>query len=251
RLIGKDTPRVDGTEKATGRAKYSFDINLPGLLHARILRSPHAHAKIKSLDTSAAEKMPGVGAIHVIKAAGSEVFYAGDEIVALAADNEEHMHDAIRAIKVDYEILDHLVKEEDALKATEKRTVSGGKQQKSNVQPGGEETRGKVEEAFAKADAVVEGNYGVATGCHQCLESHGLVAHWDKEDHLKVWCSTQATVLTAQVLADHFKVDANNVQCITHYMGGGFGSKFGPDVQGIVAAELAKKAGKPVKLMLD
>src|SRR6266568_2247919 len=102
RLIGTKVPRVDGTEKATGRAKYSFDINLPGLLHARILRSPYAHAKITALDTTAAEKMPGVAAVHVIKKPGSGVYYAGDEIVALAADTEEHMHDAIRAIRVEY-----------------------------------------------------------------------------------------------------------------------------------------------------
>src|SRR5213593_2490485 len=100
RLIGTKVQRLDGPDKATGRAKYSFDINLPGLLHARILRSPHAHAKVKALDTSAAEKMPGVGAVHVIKGPGSELYYAGDEVVALAADTEEHMHDAIRAIKV-------------------------------------------------------------------------------------------------------------------------------------------------------
>src|SRR5207245_4354004 len=251
RLIGKDTPRVDGTEKATGRAKYSFDINLPGLLHARILRSPHAHAKVKSLDTSAAETMPGVAAVHVIKKPGSELYYAGDEIVALAADTEEHMLDAIRAIKVEYEVLDHLVKEEDALKATDKRTVAGGKELKSNVQPQGEYIRGKVEEAYAKADAVVEGNYGVPTICHQCLESHGLVAKWEKEDQLTVWCSTQATISTVQQLAAHFQLDAGQVKCITHYMGGGFGSKFGPDIQGIAAAELAKKTKRPVKLMLD
>src|SRR5262245_16205423 len=130
--------------------------------------------------------MPGFAAVHVIKGAGSELFYAGDEIVALAADTEEHMHDAIRAIKVEFEVLDHLVKEEDALKAIDKRTVAG--KQKNNVQPGGEETRGKVEEAFAKADAVVEGEYGVPTVCHQCLESHGLVAKGEKEVQLRVWC---------------------------------------------------------------
>src|SRR5258707_5524769 len=108
RLIGKKFQRLDGPEKATGTAKYSFDINRPGMLHARILRSPYAHAKVKSLDTSAAEKMPGVKAVHVIAAAGKGLFYAGYEIVALAADTEEHCLDGIRALKVDYDVLPHL-----------------------------------------------------------------------------------------------------------------------------------------------
>src|SRR5947199_7712858 len=90
RLLGTRVARLDGPEKSTGHAKYSFDINRPGMLHARILRSPYAHAKVKSIDTAAAEKMPGVKAVHVIAGAGNEVFYAGDEVVALAADTEEH-----------------------------------------------------------------------------------------------------------------------------------------------------------------
>src|SRR5205085_12247861 len=85
---------------------------------------------------------------------------------------------------------------------------------------------------------------------HQCLESHGLVAEWDG-DNLTVWCSTQATAGTAEALRQRFRLKPGQVKCITHYMGGGFGSKFGPDVQGITAAELARKAKAPVKLMLD
>ena len=96
RLIGKEIQRLDGADKATGTAKYSFDINRPSMLHARILRSPHAHATVKALDTSAAEKLPGVKAVHVIAGVGKELFYAGDEIVALAADTEEHAADAVQ-----------------------------------------------------------------------------------------------------------------------------------------------------------
>src|SRR6516164_2606533 len=103
RLIGKDIPRVDAPDKATGRAKYSFDINRPGMLHARILRSPYAHAKLTSLDTSAAEKMPGVKAVHPIAKVGQELYYAGDEVVGLAADTEEHLLDALHAIKAEFE----------------------------------------------------------------------------------------------------------------------------------------------------
>jgi xanthine dehydrogenase YagR molybdenum-binding subunit len=249
RLIGTKVERIDGPAKATGRAKYSFDINRPGMLHAQILRCPYAHARLKSIDTSAAAKLPGVKAFHPIAKDGAELFYAGDEVIAVAADTEEHVVDALRAIKIDYEVLEHLVHEEDALKAPTKKTAGG--RNPSNVSLGGESAKGNVDDAFKTADAVVEGTYGAPVICHQCLESHGLVAEWDQEGGLTVWCSTQATAGTAGALAVHFKVPAAKVKCITHYMGGGFGSKFGPDVQGMVAAELAKKAGAPVKLMLD
>src|SRR3954454_7382163 len=106
RLLGKRHKRLDGPQKATGRAKYSYDINRPKMLHGLILRSPHAHAKIKSIDTADAEKMPGVKGVIIIAGAGKELFYAGDEIAALAADTEEHALDALRAIKVEYDPMD-------------------------------------------------------------------------------------------------------------------------------------------------
>src|SRR5260370_1028271 len=105
RLIGTKVQRVDGPEKATGRAKYSFDINRPGMLHGRILRCPPAHAKIKSIDTSAAERVAGFKAVfHQVKP-GAEMYYAGDEILGIAADTEEHAADALQAVKIEYEIL--------------------------------------------------------------------------------------------------------------------------------------------------
>src|SRR2546421_1025314 len=106
RIIGTRVQRVDGPDKATGHAKYSFDINRPGMLHAKILRCPYAHAKLKSLDTSAAEKMPGVAALHLIAQPGKVFEYAGEEVVALAADTEEHVLDALRTIKAEYDVLD-------------------------------------------------------------------------------------------------------------------------------------------------
>src|SRR5438128_1937469 len=105
RIIGTRVSRLDGPEKATGVAKYSFDINRPGMLHAKILRCPYAHAKLKSVDTSAAEKMPGVGAVYLIAKKDEEFEYAGADVVALAADTEEHTLDALRAIKVEYDVL--------------------------------------------------------------------------------------------------------------------------------------------------
>src|SRR5262245_48655879 len=186
RIIGTKVQRLDGPEKATGRAKYSYDINRPGMLHAKILRCPHAHAKVTKIDTAAAEKMPGVAAVHVLAKPGQQCLFVGTEILGLAADTEEHTLDALRAVQVEYEVLDFVVKEEDAIKG-DKKTVNG-----PNLAPGGKDARGNVESAFQGADAVVEGEYGVAVIAHQCLESHGLVAEWTGDDTLTVWCSTQA-----------------------------------------------------------
>jgi xanthine dehydrogenase YagR molybdenum-binding subunit len=249
RLLGTKVRRIDGPEKATGKAKYSLDINRPGMVYGMFLRSPYAHAKIKSIDISPAEKMPGVKAVVLINNAkeGKELFYAGDEVAAVAADTEEHALDALRAIKVEYDVLDHFVYEEDALKEPTKKTTA-----QANVGAPQTGNKGDVEAAYAKADAVVEGTYGAPTICHQCLEPHGLVAEWDSDGGLTVWASTQATVTTAQQLSGpRFGVPATKVKCITHYVGGGFGSKFGPDIQGFTAVELAKKAGAPVKFMFD
>src|ERR1044071_7696533 len=100
-LIGKRISRVDGPQKVSGRARYSFDINRPGMLFGKIVRCPHAHAKIKSIDTSAAERIPGVKAIHVMQEVGAELYWAGASVVALAAVDEATAEDAIRAVKVD------------------------------------------------------------------------------------------------------------------------------------------------------
>src|SRR6266849_3580491 len=97
RLIGTKVQRIDGPDKATGRAKYSYDINRPGMLHGIILRCPHAHAKLKSMDTAAAESTPGFKALHRIAKDGTELTYAGDEVIAIAADTEEHAQDAAHA----------------------------------------------------------------------------------------------------------------------------------------------------------
>jgi xanthine dehydrogenase YagR molybdenum-binding subunit len=261
RIIGTRVQRVDGAVKATGRAKYTYDINRPGMLHGMILRCPLPHARLLKIDLSVAEKMPGVKAVILIaeptrgpdgEVRPRELFYAGDEVAALAADTEEHAYDAIQALAatVEYEPLEFFVREEDALKEPTKKTVGGGGN--SNIVSAGSTfTRGDVAKAYAEAHAVVEGTYGASVICHQCLEPHGLVAEWSSDGSLTVWASTQATVATAQALAQRFALPPAKVKCITHYMGGGFGSKFGPDVQGFAAAELAKKANAPVKIMLD
>src|SRR5260370_4906172 len=114
RVIGTKVQRLDGPENATGRAKYSFDINRPGMLHPRILRCPHAHARVTRIDTAAAEKVPGYRAPSIMAtpaSPGAELFFAGAEVIAVAADTEEHAEDVLRAIRVDYETLPFQVKQ--------------------------------------------------------------------------------------------------------------------------------------------
>src|SRR5262245_1532510 len=214
RVIGTKVQRLDGPDKATGRAKYSFDINREGMLHGRILRCPYAHARVRSIDMKAAEKMPGVRAVHVIAPAKTELYYAGAEVGDVAADTEEHAEDAIRAIRVQYDQLPHLVKEEDALRIpmrTMEPDEAGGAT--TNVTGGGESTTDNFDqEAYRDTAGRAEGRYGAAVVSHHCLESHGLVAEWDKDQRsLTVWASTQAVPLVAQQLANHFKLAVSEV----------------------------------------
>src|SRR5207253_10269245 len=130
---------------------------------------------------------------------GKELYYAGDEVLAVAADTEEHAKDALRAIKIEFDPLDHMVGEEEVIKNPDKKTTPGPL--KGNLQTGAAATKGDVEAAFKTADAVAEGTYGVPTISHQCLETHGLVAEWTADGGLTVWASTQATVSTAAALA--------------------------------------------------
>src|SRR5215467_2197728 len=108
-LLGTRVTRVDAPAKVSGQAKYTYDVHRPGMLYGKVLRCPYAHAKVVSIDTSAAEKMPGVKAVHIVQAPGANIHWAGDDIVAVAAVDEPTAEDAIRAIKVKYQPLPHLV----------------------------------------------------------------------------------------------------------------------------------------------
>jgi xanthine dehydrogenase YagR molybdenum-binding subunit len=246
RLIGTKIPRVDGLLKASGRAKYPSDVRPEGMLFGVLLYSPHAHAKIKSIDTSAAEKMPGVKAVSTLAKEGTTLRYHGEDIAAVAAETEEQARDAIRAIKVEYEVLPHVVTESQAMAVGATEVFRGG-----NVRKGRAQTRGNPETAMGQADAVIEATYSVPVITHVCLEPHGLTAKWDGPDKLTVWASTQAVQVVAGELADSFGIPQSNVTVLTDFMGGGFGSKFGAEVWGRTAAELAKKTGRPVKVFLD
>src|SRR5688572_16785630 len=138
RVIGRRFQRLDGPDKSTGRAKYSFDINRPNLCYGRILRCPHARARIRSVNTQAAQQVPGFRALWRIPAASdnSTQYFAGSEVIAVAADTEERVEDVLRAIQVDYEVLPHFVREQDALQAGAPAQTAPGANAE-NVRPGG------------------------------------------------------------------------------------------------------------------
>ena len=237
-LLGKRISRLDGPDKVSGKAKYTFDIKRPGMLYGKIVRCPYAHAKIVSIDTSAAEKIPGV-AVKVIQGPGTEIQWEGDEIVAVAASEECIAQDAARAVKVVYEKLPHLVREEDLSKAGDR------------LKPAEEKVEGDPDKGMKEAEVVVEGMYSLPVIAHCCLESHGQVTEWEGEDKLHVFPSTQAVSMLAQQFAEPLKIPATNVSVKMDHVGGGFGSKFQADRWGIEGARLAKLAGKPVKIMLE
>ncbi len=216
RLMGHPIKRLDGPVKASGRAKYNSDVHPKDMLWATLVTSPHAHARLTSIDLSPAEKMPGVTAVRAIKKAGDEVQWAGTEIAAVAAVNEEIARDAARAVIVKYEVLPHLVQEQDLSKVG------------TRAKPAGEQVSGDPDQAFKDADVIVEGEYGVPVIAHCCLESHGTIVQWSG-DHVEVWPSTQNVSGIPGELGKALKVPATNIHVHMDYMGG----------------------GKPVKMFLD
>ena len=239
RVIGKPTLRRDGLEKSTGKAKFSSDLKPPGMLFGALLTSPYAHARITSIDTSGAEHMDGVKAVRVITPAGQEVQWEGTEIAAVAAVTEELANDAVRKIKVQYEVLPHLVSEVDLAKAGNRAKAAG------------EQVTGDPDKAFQEADVVSEGTYGIPVITHCCLEPHGNVVQM-QGDHVNLWPSTQNVSGIGGDLGKSLQVPIANVHTRMQFIGGGFGSKFAADRWGVEAGLLSKAAGgQPVKLFLD
>jgi xanthine dehydrogenase YagR molybdenum-binding subunit len=234
-IVGTRVSRLDGPIKTTGRAKYAYDQNLDGMLYARFLIAPYGHGKIKAIDVSGAEGMDGVEVVQIIKNVDDEFLYAGDALAVVAATSEEIAAEAVKAIKVEYEILEHQVDD------TSPDLVSGRARTSED---------GDVAAGFDEADVVHEGRYGVATITHCCLEAHGQVCEF-KNGELYVWPSTQNVSGYADGLTGPSELDASKIHVDCQVMGGGFGSKFGADQWGNVCTELAKAAGKPVKLMLE
>jgi xanthine dehydrogenase YagR molybdenum-binding subunit len=241
KYIGKRISRIDGPDKVSGKAKYTYDINRPGMLFGKVLRSPHAHAKIVSIDISAAEKMAGVAGIRIIQGPGAEIQWALDEIAIVAAVDEPTAEDAARAIKVVYEVLPHVVNERDLEKVPA-----------TNRRPPTEQTKGDPAAGFSSAEVILEETYGNDVITHCCLETHGLVTEWEGENNVLLHQSTQSVSSIGGEMARALQLPAGNVHVRMDHIGGGFGSKFPVDRWGLEATRLSKTlGGRPIKLMLE
>jgi xanthine dehydrogenase YagR molybdenum-binding subunit len=244
RFIGKATNRIDGRMVVTGQAKYTHDVKLRGMLIGKILRSPRAAAEIVSIDLAPAQALPGVMA--ALKLAEGKVRYAGQQVAAVAAVDERTAERALALIKVEYKSLPYVVDWEKARDAGAPQVRDG----RPNVEKINEYSRGDIERGFAAADVIVEKTYRTGFEIHHPTETHGSVAAWEG-DHLIVYDSTQNIHGVRDGLARALKVPAANVTVIKDYMGGGFGSKLGANDYTIAAANLARQAGRPVKVLLS
>lgn len=254
--VGTRVPRFDGVAKASGRAKYSYDINLPGMLHARILRAPIAAGKVTEIDLSPAEAIEGVKATMTLKKAGDRILYYGEGVAAVCATTSEIAEDAVRAILANYEKAPHVVTADDARK--EGAPSVRGKQPNASearvqMQPK-DLTEDELNKIIDASDAKIDVTYRTQVQTHSALETHGAVAKWGKdpagEETLTVWASTQGTFGVLGDLCQRYKLERSNVEVICEFMGGGFGAKFGADQPTQVAVELSRKSGQPVKCML-
>ena len=219
------------------------------MLYGEILGSPHPRARVRSIDLSAAKALPGVKAVLALKdpadPARTNINYQGEEVAAVAATTEEIARDAVRLIKVDYEVLQALATVEQARNSNAPQAFPNGNISKPTVRQ-----EGDVEAALKTAAHIVEGVYSTQVQTHTSLETHGGIAEWDG-DKLTMYVSTQGINASRDGVADALKIPRPNARVITEYMGGGFGSKLGTDVQVVIAARLAKEANAPVKIMLD
>lgn len=240
RVVGKSLPRINAAEIVTGRAKYTTDVSHPGMLFAKTLRCPYAHARIKSVDSTEASGLAGVR--HIEKFEGREAKFAGEEVAIVVADTPEIAEDAARRLRVEYEVLPHVLTIEEARKEDAPRVHSD----RPNVQGGREQPSRQVEAALREADHVLERTYVTEVQTHTCLEPHGSVAKWEGEN-VTVWNGTQSVQGARGELARFLGIPAARARVIVDYLGGGFGSKFGLQRHGGLAARLAQAVGRPVK----
>jgi xanthine dehydrogenase YagR molybdenum-binding subunit len=228
-------PRVEGPEKVSGRACYSCDVRLSGQLYARVLRSPLPHARIARIDTARAEQLPGVRAALC---GDQRVFertarFVGEELAAVAADTEEIAEDALRLIEVEYEALPFAIRLDD------------GTRGEASVA-----SRGDLERGMAQAEVVIDRTYSTQTALHNALEPHGCTAAWEG-DTLVLHESTQGIFAVRTEVAEALGLPQERVRVVTQHMGGGFGAKQIMWKHSLIAALLARRAGRPVQLMLD
>lgn len=285
KVIGTRPIRHDGADKVTGRAKYGNDVRLTGMLHAAILRSPHAHAIIKSVDVSKALALPGVhaaltgkdipepgdrivelgeGAVNMRHLASNvladdKVLYRGHAVAAVAADSADIATEALRLIEVDYEELPPVI---DVLEAMQpdapllhhdiltKQLGSPITNTPSNVASKFYYEQGDSDAAFAQADIVVEREFRTATVHQGYIEPHTSTAQWHMDGRLTIWTSTQGSFSVRQQVAELLEMPQSLVRVIPMEIGGGFGGKI-TVYEAPVAALLSKKTGRPVKATMN
>ena len=261
-VVGKPLTRVDAYERLSGTAVYPADMTLPRMLYGAILRCPHAHANVRSVDIGTAVTMPGVRSVFSAfdipsalqshaDAIRDRLFvsrcrYEGETVAAVAADTPYQAADALRAIQVDYEVLPFVSDERRALEPDAPPVHDTGNQ----VSETQEYARGEVDQGFAEADVILEESYRTECEIHVPMEPHGCVARWDG-DSLFVWESTQGVYNIQSQVAGYLGLPLSKVRVINHYMGGGFGSKLEAGKYTIIAALLAKDSARPVKLTLS
>lgn len=263
RVVGKNITRLDAYEKATGAAKFTGDMWLYGMLYGKILRSPYAHARIVSIDTSRAEKLEGVKAIltHkdiprvLIGESGVEdayvlphkVRFVGDEVLAVAAESEEIAEQALELIDVEYEELSIVLASEEALRPGAP-LIPPPEVSVTNLLEVDSRTliseRGDVGKGFSEADLIVEDNYHTSFVQHMPIEPRACLAKWDGEK-LLVWVGTQQPFAYRQTIARVLGIPQTRVKLVSPYLGGSFGSKY-EGRYAILAAIMAEKTGRPV-----
>ncbi len=267
-IVGKPQKRLEGAEKVTGRARYSYDIRLPGQLYAAVLRSPHPHARIRSVDTSKAEALDGVHAVvssanlAELGADGVTVYkekcplfsetvrFVGEEVAAVAAESERIARDALALIEVEYEPLPFVTDMQAALEPGAPLLHEDTEGEGNRAGEVDTYSRGDAETALDEADVIIDELYTTQTHVHNALESHGGTALW-AGDELTLYNSTQGIFSVREAVAEKLGLSLQNVRVITEHMGGGFGAKQIPWKPTLIAALLSKQSGRPVQLMLD
>ena len=261
-VIGKSHPRVEGMSKATGTAQYTADISFPNMLFCKLLRSPHAHARIISIDSRAVQAHPGVvdimtgteltksfGVLPVSKdehaLAYDKVRYVGDPLAAVVAVDEATAEAALALFKVEYEILPSFMSVEEALQPTEDPihtyTRRGNISKEVNLE------FGDVESGFAQADHIREDLFYYGANTHMAMEEHATIATTDDQGYLTVYSSTQTPHYLHKAMADVLGKPAAHIRIIAPTLGGGFGGKSEPFSHELVVAYLACKTGRTIK----
>lgn len=263
KVVGKRVERVDAFERLTGEAKYASDVYLPGMLYVKVTRSPHPHARIVRIDAAKAQALAGVKAILTpqevpdfaihsrpnppfvrMPVLASTPRYVGDEILAVAAVDEETAENALELIKIDFEVLPFVLDAEEAAKSGAPRIYPDGNVIREKIDT---LVRGNLEEGFKQADVIFEGKYQTHMIQHVTLEPRVTVAAWNGKK-LTLWDGGKGPFGLRNDLAEALNIKVNQIRVLTPFIGGDFGDKGRVERQHVICALLAKKTGRPVKL---